>query len=346
MESDRFLHFCTSNRALALGQHKAFVQGIEKHVLDVFQYIEKDGEDFIKQEYKRLCSAPGWEDGPDCADLAELAQARGQEHFDNLLFVKGQMMNLATAGLYHLWERTLKSFLEREAHFFSEKYFGEDPKKTIQQADFLKIRNWLKEWNFCEHQDAKTIMEGLHTLSLVSNTIKHGAGSSCEKLFKKDPGFFKGPYPELSPVLFDKIKKIPPFDQANPDDLWITPEKFHELSGIVEQFWEALPEQIKTTNKEKTINIILSLRVMQRMFDQEISMDEIHNTLKKNNVIEDDPDNTHYSIRLMLGHVKNCKPFHVVVAENSEEKRKIIITVYHPNPTLWLPDWSTRRNRP
>lgn len=258
MASDHFLHFCTSNRALALGQHKAFVQGIEKHVLAVFQDIEEDGDDFIKQEYNRLCSAPGWEDGPDCADLAELAQARGQEHFDNLLFVKGQMMNLATAGLYHLWERTFKAFIEREAHHFPDTYFIKESIKTItykefrkkiarkiQYADFSEIRNWLKEWNFREHQDAKTIMKGLHILRLVANTIKHGAGRSCEDLSEKDPGFFKGPYPELSPVLFDKIKKIPSFDQVNPDDLWITPEKFHELSGIVEQFWEALPERIE-----------------------------------------------------------------------------------------------------
>ncbi|MBF0342202.1 MAG: hypothetical protein HQL95_14750 [Magnetococcales bacterium] len=147
MESNYFLHFHTSNRAVALGQHKAFVQGVENHVIAVFQNIEKDGEDFTEQEYNRLCSAPGWEDGPDCATMAELARDKGEENFDNLVFVKGQMMNLATAGLYHLWEKTLKSFLEREARFFPNGYFDKKPIKTIQNATFPTIKGWLVSWN-------------------------------------------------------------------------------------------------------------------------------------------------------------------------------------------------------
>ncbi|MBF0189964.1 MAG: hypothetical protein HQL99_02315 [Magnetococcales bacterium] len=241
MESNKFLHFCTSNRAVALGQHKAFVQGIENHVITVFQDIEQDGEDFIKQEYDRLCSAPGWEDGPDCADLAELAQARGEENFQNLLFVKGQMMNLATAGIYHLWEKTLKSFLEREAPFSPNQCFGEDTRKTIQEAKFGKIQEWLKAWSFCEHQDALNIIDRLHTLSLVANTIKHGAGSSCKKLFEKDSVFFKGPYPHLSP---DEILRLTNLSHPDPDNLWITSERFYDLAGIIEQFWNIMPERI------------------------------------------------------------------------------------------------------
>ena len=244
MESERFMHFCTSNRASALGQHKVFVQGIEKHVLAVFQNIEQNGEDFTEQEYNRLCSAPGWEDGPDCADIAEHAWDRGFDHFQDLVFVKGQMTLLATAGLYHLWEKTLKSFLEREFRFFPEKYFGEDSKKTIQKAIFPDVRKWLNEWNFCEHQDAQKIIDRLHTLSLVANTAKHGTSSSCDELFKKNPEFFKGPYQDLSPVLPDEIRNSPLFNWANPDQLWVTPEMFRDLADVIEKFWNTMPERI------------------------------------------------------------------------------------------------------
>ncbi|MEO5349088.1 MAG: hypothetical protein H7836_05535 [Magnetococcus sp. YQC-3] len=242
MESERFLHFCTSNRAFALGQHKAFVQGVENHVIAVFQNIEQNGEDFTKQEYNRLCSAPGWEDGPDCADLAELAMDRGYDHFQNLVFVKGQMMLLATAGLYHLWERTLKYFLERESHFLPEKCFGEDSIKTIQKAVFQQIQKWLNESNFSEHQNAQEIMNCLHKLSLVANTAKHGSGPSCEKLFKIDSDFFKGSHPELSPVLPNEHRNFP--YRANPENLWVTSAMFHDFAGIIEQFWNAMPERI------------------------------------------------------------------------------------------------------
>ena len=99
-------------------------------------------------------------------------------------------------------------------------------------------------WNFCEHQDAQNIMDRLHTLNLVANAAKHDAGPSCEKLFQKNSEFFKGPYPELSPVLPDEIKNNPFFNWANPDDLWVKPEMFRDFADVIEQFWNAMPERI------------------------------------------------------------------------------------------------------
>ena len=343
--------FDTLDRTSALGQHKAFVQGVERYVIPAFQNIEQDAESFFDQEYKRLFLAPAEENGPDGSDLAELARERGFDLFQDLVFANGQVMIMATAGLYHLWEKTLKSFLERESHFFPERYFGENPKKTIQGAIFPKIQEWLSKWGFCKQPCALEIMDRLHTLNLVANTAKHGAGSSCNALYKKEPEFFKGPYPEASPVLPDEIKNHPEFNRADPDDLWVTTEMFHDFADIVEQFWNAMPERLNITYG-RSEKILIRQYALQRMFEQQMfgqpqsnMMECIRTVLLHGHVVENYPDDTPYPTSLRLGHDKHCKPLHVVVAENSNKKHTVIVDVYHPNPDLWMSDWTTRRNR-
>ncbi|MBF0613826.1 MAG: DUF4258 domain-containing protein [Magnetococcales bacterium] len=93
------------------------------------------------------------------------------------------------------------------------------------------------------------------------------------------------------------------------------------------------------------MNILLRQHALQRMFEREISMEDIRNVLFYGVVIEDYPDDTPYPSSLRLGDDKQGRPLHVVAAENQEEKQIIIITVYHPNPELWMSDWTTRRNR-
>ncbi|MBF0212003.1 MAG: DUF4258 domain-containing protein [Magnetococcales bacterium] len=94
------------------------------------------------------------------------------------------------------------------------------------------------------------------------------------------------------------------------------------------------------------MNILLRQHALQRMFEREVSMEDIRNVLLHGLVIEEYPEDTPYPSSLWLGEDEQGRPLHVVVAENRAEKQKIIITVYHPNPTLWLSDWTTRRNSP
>ena len=47
-------------------------------------------------------------------DFAEAAQEYGLEVYENLRFTHQQVLGLAAAGIYHLWERLLKQFLCKE----------------------------------------------------------------------------------------------------------------------------------------------------------------------------------------------------------------------------------------
>lgn len=94
------------------------------------------------------------------------------------------------------------------------------------------------------------------------------------------------------------------------------------------------------------MNILWRQHALQRMFEREISMEDVRHVLLHGVVIADYPDDTPYPSSLWLGEDEHGRPLHIVMADNIADNQKIIITVYHPNPDLWLPDWTTRRNRP
>ncbi|MSR77674.1 MAG: DUF4258 domain-containing protein [Candidatus Omnitrophica bacterium] len=81
---------------------------------------------------------------------------------------------------------------------------------------------------------------------------------------------------------------------------------------------------------------------VQRMFERDISVDEIRTILKTGEVIEDYPNDKPYPSNLILARVKN-RPLHPVAAHYHEKKETIIITVYEPDPEKWDLDFKKRR---
>ena len=163
------LHFCCSNRAIALNMHRAFAESTRTRLFPIFHDVEEQAENFADEEYERLGSEPAWDGGPELADLAEAAFDRGIQKYDELLFVKGQVLALATAGMFHLWEKTLKSFLIREIRYHRESLATQ---KTIERADFDALLIRLEQLGYIP-----AARGDLKILSLVANTAKHGEGN-------------------------------------------------------------------------------------------------------------------------------------------------------------------------
>jgi hypothetical protein len=63
--------------------------------------------------------------------------------------------------------------------------------------------------------------------------------------------------------------------------------------------------------------------------------------LETGEAIEEYPDDTPYPSRLILGCYKG-RLIHVVAANNSIDKERIVITVYEPDPSEWDPDCRER----
>jgi len=63
---------------------------------------------------------------------------------------------------------------------------------------------------------------------------------------------------------------------------------------------------------------------------------EVYEAICGGEVIEEYPEDKPYPGALIFGRTTAGRPLHIVCAYNKEEDLAIIITVYHPNPDLWI----------
>lgn len=90
------------------------------------------------------------------------------------------------------------------------------------------------------------------------------------------------------------------------------------------------------------MKLVFRQHAIRRMFERDISVEDVERTLETGTLIEDYPDDTPYRSGLWLGFAEG-RPLHVVAARNDGER--IIVTVYEPDPALWSSNFS-RRMRP
>lgn len=98
---------------------------------------------------------------------------------------------------------------------------------------------------------------------------------------------------------------------------------------------------------EKKINfqfseLRLSVHSVERMFEREISENDIEELIDQGEIIESYPDAMPDPCFLVFG-IVNKRPLHLVVGLNQEEQRLTVITLYEPNLSKFEEDFKTRR---
>ena len=89
--------------------------------------------------------------------------------------------------------------------------------------------------------------------------------------------------------------------------------------------------------------LIFRVHAIQRMFERNVSIKKVRETLETGETIEDYSSEMPEPSRLILGfHGK--RPFHVVASENPGTNVTTIITVYIPDPNKWTKDSRNRRS--
>ncbi len=89
-------------------------------------------------------------------------------------------------------------------------------------------------------------------------------------------------------------------------------------------------------------HIIYQQHAIERMARRGIREEEVEHVLRTGETIEDYPHDTPYPSSNLLGWC-NARPIHLVVATDAAGKRKIVITVYVPNPNKWDVDFKRRK---
>jgi hypothetical protein len=90
-------------------------------------------------------------------------------------------------------------------------------------------------------------------------------------------------------------------------------------------------ERIKKYVEED--DFVISTHARIRMFQRNVSTDDIKGTVLKGEIIEEYIDDEPCPSALMLGFLENI-PYHVVVAECEDHVR--IVTVYIPEEDKWI----------
>ena len=73
-----------------------------------------------------------------------------------------------------------------------------------------------------------------------------------------------------------------------------------------------------------------------------LSFDEIFFSVLQGKIIEDYPTDKPYPSCLIYGDNFHGEPIHSVWAYNKETKWSVLVTVYRPDPDLWL-NWRERK---
>lgn len=91
-------------------------------------------------------------------------------------------------------------------------------------------------------------------------------------------------------------------------------------------------------------HIFFSGHAVQRMFEKQISKDDVDAVIADGEIIAEYPEDKPFPSYLMLG-FRNLRPLHVVLAVDEDSQTCHIITVYPPDSSLWNEDFKIRRTR-
>ena len=88
--------------------------------------------------------------------------------------------------------------------------------------------------------------------------------------------------------------------------------------------------------------IVFRAHAIKRMFERQISDDDVRHVLETGEVIEEYPDDIPFPSRLMLGW-RGFRPLHIVIADNADTDETIVITAYEPDLDQWEPGYTERK---
>jgi hypothetical protein len=139
------LYMWSGKRRQILARHNFYVEQVHVKVLAQFLDIETEAQAFVDSEYDQLNSLSARED-IDMSDLADFANDRGQEFYGLLHDLKQQMILGAIAGMYHQWDKDLRTFAERE---LSHNFVREDAEKAAWNPSGGSMFELLEQfgWN-------------------------------------------------------------------------------------------------------------------------------------------------------------------------------------------------------
>ena len=236
---------------------KVYVNAIESYragalerVLPAFGRIGEEADAAADAEFERLGAMPADPDGVvDMADLAEHADGHGQALYETMNGLRQGVRNLLAVGLHHVFEQQQVSF-----------FHGALPTKEKAEFQPTKLREKLVEYRI----DPKSFGSAakVYELRVAANAIKHGAGTSAEKLAELRPDLFENPI--LAKL--DRSRGLPAIDKEKArgraaalvaplagNDLYVTEDDLTAWCDAARDYWLELATSLEALQQEQEV---------------------------------------------------------------------------------------------
>ena len=205
-----------------------FSQMFADKVFPTFANPEAQAEQVSHDYWEQKMSEPCGPEGPDddFGSIADDAQQKGIEYYETMHAMHFTVVNLFTAGLFHLFEQQVGTLLKD--------WTDKRPKYPV---DTMKGLDWTDGDKVTPMKDAPRWADLLE-LNLVANVIKHAEGNSADKLRALNPIHF-----ELPAVRGTSLERDEPFEYMlgeplTGEGIYITKEEYDRFSGAVIEFWK------------------------------------------------------------------------------------------------------------
>jgi hypothetical protein len=213
-----------------------YARSLCNKILPAFQDKSEDARKVVDDIYSLYSSVadPEWFDPAVAGEHALNAEISFYQMAEG---IEQGIVNMFTAGLYHLFEQQLLRLHRQEL------LFGED-EQNYKLFKLKKVQQRLLQYYKIDIYTF-TAWKKLEELLLLANTVKHADGNSCDKLKECRPDLFVSPHVKGDPRSPDIISRIPVYEPLAGDDLYISLEEFMAYVDAVKQFWEELTQAVE-----------------------------------------------------------------------------------------------------
>lgn len=202
---------------------ETFTEKVYPPISDPEREAERLGKEFWDEQMQRRAR-----EAADVGSIADDANQLSIDSYFRLAAMQFTVVNLFTAGLYHLFEQQVADLLRRW-----------DVDKGRQPLDTLRSV-LTKQFGFSF--ETLSCWPKIQQVNDVANVVKHAEGSSAERLRKTCPKLFE--LPTLRKAEYRDLRTGPrPSPIVAPltgEDVYITKEDFDLYAEAIVEFWEWL----------------------------------------------------------------------------------------------------------
>lgn len=234
VQKDVFLYMESTICRLCKNDLARYSEWIEKRLLSFRMDLDGEYEREFDKRANEASSRYARPEDYEPADVHEYANGMAVAHCLGIAEVTGYMIGMAIAGLYHLWEKQVVRHLGHEMRRYD--YNGQ----LKVPSNWKEIKRVFKAHSTDLEDKLQHIYPVLNELRLVTNVMKHGYGSSYNRLEEMEADILYEPDEEIVDEVYadHDVLALGGDHALLKVEIYPRPEHFRIYCLAVEDFWD------------------------------------------------------------------------------------------------------------